>query len=183
MSDHYADGTYRWWHLSVPSPELVHAIADGWLSGPGRALDVGCGMGSEAAHLYSLGWQVIGIDLSSVALRAAAIRNPGPAYIQADLLRTPLRSWSVDACLDRCCFHYLAASDRASYAAELGRVLRPGGKLLLRASLRAAGVRNDITGQVIVTAFSGWQIEHMEQTEIPSDTRRLDVLLVRLMRP
>jgi hypothetical protein len=35
MSDHYADGTYGWWHLSVPSPELVQAVADRWLSGPG----------------------------------------------------------------------------------------------------------------------------------------------------
>ena len=51
MSDHYADGTYRWWHLSTPSPELVQAVADGWLSGPGRVLDVGCGMGSEVVGL------------------------------------------------------------------------------------------------------------------------------------
>ncbi|MGH3156316.1 MAG: class I SAM-dependent methyltransferase, partial [Streptosporangiaceae bacterium] len=72
MSDHYADGTYRWWHLSVPSPELVQAVADGWLSGPGRVLDVGCGAGSEAAHLHALGWHAIGIDLSPVALTMAA---------------------------------------------------------------------------------------------------------------
>jgi hypothetical protein len=44
----------------------------------------------------------------------------------------------------------------------LGRVLRPGGKLLLQASLRAAAVRNEITEQVIETIFSAWQIEHME---------------------
>jgi SAM-dependent methyltransferase len=183
MSDHYADGTYRWWHLSTPSPELVQAVADGWLSGPGQVLDVGCGMGSEAGHLCTLGWQAIGIDLSVVALTAAALRNPGPAYVRADLLRTPLRSSSVDACLDRGCFHYLAARDRPGYAAEMGRVLRRGGKLLLRASLRAAGVRNDITEQVIVTTFSAWQIEHMERLEIPSDTRTLDVLLARLALP
>jgi SAM-dependent methyltransferase len=182
MNDHYADGTYRWWHLSVPSPELLQAVADGWLCGPARVLDVGCGLGSEAAHLHALGWQAIGIDLSSVALTAAAMHNPGPAFIQADLLRTPLRSSSVDACLDRGCFHYLAASNRPGYAAEMDRVLRPGGRLLLRASLRAAGVRNDITEQVIETTFAAWQIEHIERTQVPSDTRILDMLLVRLMR-
>jgi SAM-dependent methyltransferase len=117
-----------------------------------------------------------------VASVRAAARNPGSAYVRADLLRTPLRSFSVDACLDRGCFHYLAASDRGGYAAEVGRVLRPGGKLLLRASLRAAGVRNDITEQTIETTFAAWQIEHMERTEIPSDTRRLDVLLIRLVK-
>jgi len=28
LSDHYAEGTYRWWHLSRPSPELLQALAD-----------------------------------------------------------------------------------------------------------------------------------------------------------
>jgi hypothetical protein len=30
MTDHYADGTCRWWHLSRPSPELLAALGDGW---------------------------------------------------------------------------------------------------------------------------------------------------------
>jgi hypothetical protein len=29
MADPYLDGVYRWWHLSVPSPELLQAEADG----------------------------------------------------------------------------------------------------------------------------------------------------------
>jgi SAM-dependent methyltransferase len=182
VTDHYADGTYRWWHLSGPSPELLQALADGWLPSSGRALDVGCGLGSEAVHLHGLGWRVAGLDLSAVALAAATARNPGPAYVRAGLLRTPLRSSSVDACVDRSCFHYLAAEDRAGYAAELRRVLRPGGKLLLRASLRAAGVRNDIDENVIAGTFCAWRIERMHRAEIPSDTRALEVLVVRLAR-
>lgn len=182
MTDHYADGTYRWWHLSGPSPELLQALADGWLTSPGYALDVGCGLGSEAAHLHSLGWRVVGLDLSLVALTTAAAHNPGPGYLRADLLRTPLRSSSIDACLDRGCFHYLAAKDRAGYTAELRRVLRPGGKLLLRASLRAAGVRNDIDEGVVLGTFSAWQVERIGRAEIPSDTRTLEVLLARLAK-
>jgi hypothetical protein len=38
VTDHYADGTYRWWHLSVPSPELVEALAGHWLPSPGPGL-------------------------------------------------------------------------------------------------------------------------------------------------
>lgn len=83
---------------------------------------------------------------------------------------------------DRGCFQYLAARDRAGYAAELRRVLRPGGKLLLRASLRAAGVRNDIHENVILGTFSAWRIERMQGAEIPSDTRTLEVLLARMTR-
>lgn len=182
MTDHYADGTYWWWHLSGPSPELRHALADGWLPSAGRALDVGCGLGSEAAHLHALGWRVVGLDLSAVALTTAAACNTGPSYLRANLLQTPLQSSTIDACLDRGCFHYLAAEDRVGYAAELRRILRPGGKLLLRASLRAAGVRNDIDENVILGTFSAWRVEGMQRTKIPSDTRTLDVLLVRLVR-
>jgi SAM-dependent methyltransferase len=180
VSDHYADGTYRWWHLSSPSPELLGALADRWFPSSGQALDAGCGLGAEAAHLHRAGWRVVGVDLSAVAVAAAAQRNPGPCYLRADLRCLPLRSWSFDASLDRGCFHYLAPDERPRYAAELRRVLRPGGKLLLRASLRAAGVRNDINEETIRAVFAGWRIEFMKRTRIPSDTHSLDVLLVRL---
>jgi hypothetical protein len=59
-----------------------------------------------------------------------------------------------------------------------GRLRRS--KLPLRASLRAAGVRNDIDEGVILTTFAQWRVEFMQRTKIPSDARTLDVLLVRL---
>jgi hypothetical protein len=34
VSDPYLDGTYRWWHLPGPSPELLAAAGDGWRDGP-----------------------------------------------------------------------------------------------------------------------------------------------------
>lgn len=37
VTDHYADGTYLWWHLSDPSPELLQALTDNWLPPSGRA--------------------------------------------------------------------------------------------------------------------------------------------------
>lgn len=179
MTDHYTDGTYRWWHLSRPSPELLQALADGWLPSGGRALDVGCGLGTEATHLHQAGWQVAGIDLSPAAL-AAASGTPGPSYLLADLRDLPIRAGAFDAALDRGCFQYLPASDRPAYSAQIHRVLRPGGKLLLRASLRAAGLRNDINENVIRATFAGWTINSMRRAQIPSDTRLLDVLLIRL---
>jgi SAM-dependent methyltransferase len=180
VSDHYADGTYRWWHLSVPSPELLAAITDRWFPSAGYALDVGCGLGTEAAYLTGIGWRVVGVDLSPVAVATAARLNPGPQYMRANLLRLPLQSAAFDAVLDRGCFHYLGPADRPGYAAEVSRVLKPGGKLLLRPSLRAAGVRNDIDEQVIHTVFDGWRIQHMTRATVPSDTRTLELLVVRL---
>ena len=102
------------------------------------------------------------------------------AFLRAYARRLPFAEHSLDAALDRGCFHYLAPGDRPRYSAELRRVLRPGGKLLLRASLRTAGQRNDIDEAVIRDTFADWRIEHLEQAVVPSDTRMLDVLVVRL---
>jgi SAM-dependent methyltransferase len=38
---------------------------------PGKALDVGCGEGADAIHLAELGWDTLGVEASSVALRRA----------------------------------------------------------------------------------------------------------------
>jgi hypothetical protein len=59
-------------------------------------------------------------------------------------------------------------------------VLRPGGKLLLRASLRTAGERNDIDEVVIAGTFGAWRVDGMERAEVPSDTRMLEVIVARL---
>jgi SAM-dependent methyltransferase len=138
------------------------------------------GLATEAGHLASTGWQVAGIDLSEVALARAAAEQDHAAFLRADVRRLPFHDHCLDAAVDRGCFHYLPPGDHPRYSAELRRVLRPGGKLLLRASLRAAGARNDIDEAVIRHTFAAWQMEHMERAAVPSDTRLLDVLIARL---
>jgi len=66
VTDHYADGTCQWWHLSRPSPELLAALGDGWLAPGGRVLDVGCGLGAEAGYLASAGWQIERMERAEV---------------------------------------------------------------------------------------------------------------------
>jgi len=183
MTNHYADGAYRWWHLSRPSPELVSALGDGWLPGSGRALDMRCGLGTEAGRLALTGWRVTGIDLSQTALARAAAAHAQVAFVRADMRWLPFAGHCFDAAVDRGCFHYLAPGDRPRYSDELRRVLRPGGKLLLRASLRAAGVRNDIDEAVIGHTFAAWRIEHRQRAAVPSDTRMLEVILARSSTP
>ena len=118
-----------------------------------------------------------GVDLSPVALAAAAGRNHGPSYLQADLLRLPLRSSAFDACpvgllpLPACQTPPGLRSGVAPCAPA--RRQAPAPRV-------AAGVRNDIDEDVILATFAQWRVEHMQRTKIPSDTRTLDVLLVRL---
>lgn len=183
MADPYLDGTCEWWHLSVASPEIRSAVLDGWIPAEGRVLDVGCGLGTEVGWLAERGYTAVGIDLSRAACIQAQARFAKGLFLQADVRHLPFLDHTFEISLDRGCFHYLPAADRPQYACELSRVLKPGGRLLLRASLRAAGARNDISEDVIRGTFADWTIQSLELSEIPSDTRRLDVLIARLERP
>ena len=70
LADHwdqrYAERDRIW--SGRPNVALVTEIAG---IPPGRALDLGCGEGADAIWLGEQGWQVIGVDVSAVALERA----------------------------------------------------------------------------------------------------------------
>ena len=103
-------------------------------------------------------------------------------FVRADVLALPFAAGVFDVALDRGCFHCLSPARWPDYAAEAQRVLRPGGRMLLRACLTSQGVRNDVTGSGISGAFTGWVIERMARGALRSDTRTMRALVVRLRR-
>lgn len=165
---------YRWWHLSEPSPELLEALSEGWISPPGPVVDLGCGLGVEADYLAGNGFVAIGMDV------AAAPMLSGAHFVQGNVMALPFASASIRYLLDRGCFHYLAPRDRATYASEARRVLAPGGRFLLRACLNEAGKRNDIDETVLLRTFAGWRFARIDRGWIPSDTRAMEALVARL---
>jgi SAM-dependent methyltransferase len=183
QDDPYITGVCQWWHLSEPSPELRKALAAGWFAPPGRMLDIGCGLGTEAGFLTAAGFNATGIDFSSAALRRASTLHPSAHFARADALCLPFADACFDLLLDRGCFHYIAAANRARYATEARRVLRPGGRLFLRACLRTAGERNDLDELLLRRAFAAWHCLTLEQCVIASDAREMDALLALLERP
>jgi SAM-dependent methyltransferase len=66
------------------------------------------------------------------------------------------------------------------YATEVARVLRPGGRFLLRACLRAAGIRNDLDESVLRSVFVGWWVHSIVSHEIPTDDRMMQAIVARL---
>jgi ubiquinone/menaquinone biosynthesis C-methylase UbiE len=127
---HGGDATSSWF-----APELVGYLAA--LPEPPRtALDLGCGTGGDAVLLASRGIDVTGIDASASALDQARRRADEAGvqvtWIEGDVLELPLPGASVDLATDRGCLHHVAVDDQATYAREVARVLRPGGRLLLR---------------------------------------------------
>ena len=186
LDEPYQSDTHRWWHLSEPSPELLAAEAAGELGEPGRrgvVVDLGCGLGSEVGYLAGRGWRGLGVDLSAAALGRARAGHPGVPFARADVTRLPVRAGSADLILDRGCFHYLDAAGRAGYASEAARVLRPGGRLLLRMCLNSAGLPNGLDEETIRSAFPAWPVVRMKRQGLVSDTRTLPAVLALLTRP
>jgi SAM-dependent methyltransferase len=182
-ADPYATEVHRWWHYSRPSPELVAAVRDDWLGADGHALDLGCGLGTELAYLASVGFRTVGVDRSIVALQRAYRLHPNVRFVAADMLRLPFPDGCFEVALDRGSFHCLPGAERARYAAEVRRVLRPGGRFLLRACLYAAGIRNDLTPEIIRATFAGWRTVSLREALIPSDTRQMTAVVARYEHP
>jgi predicted TPR repeat methyltransferase len=74
--DEYSTRAYTWWHLSRVPPELSEALRRADAPRGGRALDLGCGLGTEVAALGRRGFCAAGIDLSRPALRRARGLHP-----------------------------------------------------------------------------------------------------------
>jgi cyclopropane fatty-acyl-phospholipid synthase-like methyltransferase len=128
------------WDTGITPPEIVAMIESGQVP-IGRALDLGCGTGTNAITLARQGFEVIGIDVSRRAL-ALARRKVRAAQL-ADRVRlergdvTSLRRWvpgdSADFAFDIGCFHNLDAEARRRYASALTAVLKPGAIYMLYA--------------------------------------------------
>jgi ubiquinone/menaquinone biosynthesis C-methylase UbiE len=100
----------------------------------GRVLDVGCGTGNLLPFLEAAGYRMqeyVGVDLSPEMLRIARSKpcHVPASWITADAARLPLRESSFDIAVSASVLHYWDDVDAG--LAEIRRVLRPGGHLLL----------------------------------------------------
>jgi SAM-dependent methyltransferase len=128
------------WDSGVSPPELLAFIAS---HPPGRALDLGCGTGTNAITLARHGWQVTGVDFAWKAI-AQARQKARQAGVQvdfkvADVLQLPGIIGKFDLILDIGCFHSLDATARKTYVKNLGELLQPGGFFLMYAFLSKPG--------------------------------------------
>jgi SAM-dependent methyltransferase len=105
--------------------ELVPAPA-------GLTLDVGCGEGRVARDLAALGHRVVAMDLSAtMALRTAEAGGDLLGVLRGDASRLPLPDAAADLAVAFMSLHDM--DDMAGAVCEIGRVLRPGGRLCFAA--------------------------------------------------
>ena len=102
------------------------AVRELGLPSASRVLDLASGTGDLCVDLQRAGHRPISIDLSHGML--AADRSGAPR-VQADILRLPVPDASADGVT--CGFALRNLVDLGAFFAELGRVVRPGGRIAL----------------------------------------------------
>jgi ubiquinone/menaquinone biosynthesis C-methylase UbiE len=124
------------WLLFAPSHRaLIKRIREAAEERPIRMLDVGCGTGVFASKVRAC---LPGVELCGVDLVADMLDKGQPRWrlhrshvlpVQGDSERLPFAAGSFDIVTCANSFHHYPRQDRA--VAEMGRVLRPGGRLMI----------------------------------------------------
>lgn len=130
------------WDTQISPPELLEFIAQ---NPPGRALDLGCGTGTNVITLAENGWNVIGVDYIQRAIRAAR-RKIHQAEVSAqvfvgDVTELQGIKGPFDLVLDIGCFHGLSAVEQSAYIGNLMRLTIPGSVYLMYGFFRESDDR------------------------------------------
>jgi len=129
---------YYWgnppWDTGISPPELLKVIER---YPPGRALDLGCGTGTNAITLAKHGWRVVGVDFVGKAIKRARrkAQNMGLniEFLIEDVTRLRNVKGPFDLVLDIGCLHSLPADGKERTIRRLPDLLSDKGIFLLYA--------------------------------------------------
>ncbi len=142
------------WDTGITPPEIVAIAAE---LPPGKALDLGCGTGTNVRYMLEHGWEADGVDFVQQAVDMAMARAKLADFPQErfgffchDVTRLDecngLRA-PYDLVIDIGCGHGVPTDKEAKYAADIAGLLAVGGTYMLYAHQpteeRAIGWRPD----------------------------------------
>ncbi len=125
------------WDTNQTPPEVLEFIQN---NPPGKALDLGCGTGTNAITLARNGWQVVGVDYVGKAIRAAK-KKGDKAQVKidfrvADVTKLTGVEGPYDLVLDIGCYHNLSTTGMADYRKTVNHLLKVEGIFMLYAFFR-----------------------------------------------
>jgi SAM-dependent methyltransferase len=103
------------------------------LGEPGElsVVDVGCGVGSTDALLAGRFGELHGVDTAPETVERAAANNPSVRYQTYDGRVLPFTDASLDLTFAINVVHHVPPAERAAFALELRRVVRPDGLVVI----------------------------------------------------
>ena len=186
------------WQRRIPPMDLINMVEGPASLQPGRALDLGCGTGTDTVYLAKHGWDVTAVDTTPKALNIAR-RNASAAGVTARFIHgdvTRLSELGVGSgfalLLDFGCFHTLPNDLRTAYVQGVSDAAAPGATLLLygfRRPPKAAPMHAGVTVDEIRDRFisSGWELVNaqrtsVETTAVPRADERFELWRYQLRR-
>jgi len=170
------------WELEYGRPDRAPAQRPGRLLveateglAPGRALDLACGEGRNAAWLVARGWRVTAVDFSAEALRRAQRLGADVDWRQADVRTVGIAEGAYDLVV-LAYLHLPPDAMRAMLARAAGGV-SPGGRLVVighhvdNHEHGCAGPSNPAVlhdPERIGAALDGFQVERADRIAHPS---------------
>jgi cyclopropane fatty-acyl-phospholipid synthase-like methyltransferase len=124
------------WDRVLPR-ELSEIIEGPGALPPGRALDLGSGMGRKAIYMASRGWHVTGVEMVPRAVREAGRRAQAAGvdidFRSGDVTRLDELGLApgFTFVFDFGCFHGLKADQRKRYVQGVTALAAPGARLLM----------------------------------------------------
>jgi ubiquinone/menaquinone biosynthesis C-methylase UbiE len=117
----------------VFTPEASGRLIDAFvrlsgLEAGGRVADLGCGSGAFTHRLKRAGYDCVGLDISPKLVEFGRLKYPDIEFLEGDVERLPFPDGSLDGILLSGVVHHLPDPSRC--AAEVFRVLRPGGRFV-----------------------------------------------------
>lgn len=125
-------GTPHEFYLQLKIDYLL-AMARRRLGAPAslRVLDAGCGIGLMSRLLVGKVASVVGVDLSSQSIERAAADVPGASFRVCSPESLNCGDGEFDVAFASCVLHHVPPPARAGFAAEMARVVRPGGAVVI----------------------------------------------------
>jgi SAM-dependent methyltransferase len=137
------------WDTGVSPPELLEFIRE---HKAGRAIDLGCGTGTNVVTLARAGWQVTGVDFAPRAIKLAR-QKVDQAGLRADLWvkdATKLDGIAgpFDLAFDLGCFHVIPPDGKNKYLEQLDHILAQNGFWLMYGFLKPDAVSTRSTQRI-----------------------------------
>ena len=129
------------WDTGITPPEVIDFLKE---KPPGRALDLGCGTGTNVITLAEHGWHVEGIDYVARAVRAARRKaqksnlDDRVEFQVGDVLSPEFFRGEYDLILDIGCFHSFSGNNVDRYIKNISSHLEYDGSFLLYAHLNVS---------------------------------------------